>query len=131
MAQPGVQVRGLRELSKAAQAAGKATRAEFRADLLGVAEPVRLTAEQLAGQAIRNLGVGSPWSQMKKGATQRVVYVAPRRRNRFGPHYRRPNFGKLLLDRALLPALEQNQARIREATDRALDRVARIFEETQ
>src|SRR5687768_9727286 len=97
-----IQVKGLRELQRASRAAGKATRTAVRGALADAGGPVRARAEQLAQSEIPT--AGPKWSRMKIGVTMRSVYVAPAARRAGGSP--RPNFGRLLLTRAMLPAVE-------------------------
>ena len=61
---------------------------------------------------------------MRTGITTRLVYVAPVQRGVKGRgRGQRPKFGTLLMDRAMEPALEQNQHRIEADFDQMLDRL--------
>lgn len=117
-------VRGLRELNRAFAAAGKEARVELHDDLKRAAEPVRLDAEVLARREITRLG--DRWSMMRTGVTQRVVYVAPRARNRGGS--KRPNLAGKLMRQAMEPALERNRQNVEQAAERTLDKAGRRFE---
>lgn len=114
-----VTVRGLRELNRAFDQMGKELKKELRDELKTVGEPVRQAAEQLAVANIRN--VDQRWSAMRLGTTSRVVFVAPKARRRRGTP--RPNFGNLLLNRAMLPALEANEPKVIRGLEQMLDRV--------
>lgn len=119
-----VAVRGLRELNRTFKHAPKDVRREIRDGYRTVAEPVRSTAATLAVSSIRRIGPN--WSQMRTGVTQKLVYVAPKKRGvkTRGPDpRRRPNLGTLLAERALEPALEQNRHRIEADFDRMLGRL--------
>lgn len=121
MAQQTVKVHGLRELNKAFRDMDAALHTQMRAELIDVAEPVRETAQSLAW-GIRNQT--DPWSQFRIGATQRLVYIAPKRRGRKKGPGRRTNFAQLLAGRAMEPALEQNHSQIVHRLDGWLGRIA-------
>jgi hypothetical protein len=121
MAKQTVHVRGLAEMNRAFKRADKDLAKDVRSKLRDVAEPVRSEAETRAAHEIRN--IGPEWSQMRTGATTRVVYVAPRKRSRGGS--RRPNFAQLLMDRAMQPALEANASEIEDAVGDVLDDICR------
>ena len=94
-----------------------------RNELKAAAEPVRATAQRLASVQISN--IGPVWSGMKLGTTMRGVYVAPSSRRGGGSP--RPTLGRLLLSRAMLPAVDQHPdeivGRVEDALDRLGDRV--------
>jgi len=127
-----IAIRGLRELNRAFVRAGKQTRREIRLEMAALAEPVRLTAENLASEKIRR--IGPEWSVMRTGVTQNLVYVAPFQRGvktRGRQNLRRPNLARLLLDRALDPALEQNRGKVEEGIERMLDRISNSWASDQ
>jgi hypothetical protein len=122
----GVRVEGLRELQRAFQLAGKEEIKELRAALRQAAEPVRFDAEAYAASRIRNIGFA--WSRMRVGVTRSLVYAAPRQRGARGNlRHKRPNLAGLLMERALLPALETNREQIVENVDDMLEDVARLW----
>ncbi len=130
MATAGVRVKGYTELMRAFKDVDKGVRLGLRALLRGVAEPVRADAERLATERIHNLHTGDPWSRMRVGVTTKVVYVAPKQRGGkgFGPQKRR-DFGTLLMDEAMEPALMENAVEINAILETALDKLlAREFE---
>jgi hypothetical protein len=121
-----VTVRGLRELQAALAKADRETRLGVRGELRQVAEPVRLGAEELAASSIRR--IGPRWSKMRVGITRSLVYVAPRERGtRRRQPSSRPNFGTLLMDRAMQPALDQHASEIEVRFENMLDTVANDF----
>lgn len=128
MANP-IRVEGLRELQRAFKRADGTLQKDFRASLRVAAEPVRASAETLAVENIRRIGV--PWSRMRVGVTQREVYVAPRQRGQKGKdrRLRRPNLFDLLMGRALEPALDQNIGKVEVAMERLLDTVGDSWEQ--
>lgn len=115
----GVKVRGLRELNRAFKNVDRDLRKELRDELKDVAEPVRSSAETLAGQSIRN--IGPVWERMRVGVTTKVVYVAPRAKRHGGSP--RPNLAGLLIDRAMQPALDQHEGDVVNRLERMLDRI--------
>lgn len=120
----GIAVDGLQELTRTFAHAPKDVRLAYRKELRTVGEPVRSTAERLATQRIRKVGL--KWSKFRTGVTQRLVYVAPRQRGvkgRAGQSRRRPKFGTLLAERASQPALKANEGRINKDFDDMLDRL--------
>jgi hypothetical protein len=125
---PAVLVEGERELFRAFAKADRDSRLFVRHEFRQIAEPIRSDAEQLALGQIHNMPKSPKWARMRTGVTQRLVYVAPRQkgvRGR-GPK-RRPNFGDLLMGRAMEPALERNEAGIERAVERAFDEIIDRF----
>jgi hypothetical protein len=123
-----VYVRGFHELQTAFAHADREVRLGSRKVLRDVAEPVRRDAEGLALQTIPRIGLR--WSKMRIGITRNLVYVAPRQRGVKTRGYnarRRPNLAGLLMDRAMEPALEQNEPQIAAAFERGLDRICDEF----
>ena len=120
-----LQVEGLRDLSRAFKLADAQLNRELRTRLRDAAEPVRSTAERMAAAGIPRVGIA--WSRMRVGVTTHSVYVAPRQRGGRDIR-RRPNFAGLLLDRAMLPALEQNAPKVIRDMDDLLGDVGRTWE---
>lgn len=121
-----IRLSGMRELLTATDHAGKAIKRDTRAELRSVAEPVRRDASALATSSIRRIGM--KWSGMRIGVTKRAVYVAPKqkgRASRANPAIRRPNLARLLMDRAMQPALDRNEANIVHGLERVIDEVGR------
>lgn len=136
MPSKAIHVTGLNGLVDAFAAADRAVKDDLRDALQEAAAPVRTTAQQLAGASISHMG-GShrPWARMRIGMAGRsVVYVAPVERgakSRGAKATRgRPNLARLLLDRAMEPALDQNTARVERRLDDLLDEVANVWERT-
>lgn len=124
-----VSVKGLRDLNRAFARADRRLRLEKNDALKDAAEPVRQEAEALAVSNIRRIGI--PWSRMRIGVTQRVVYVAPKQRgvtSRGNARMRRPNLAKRLMDEAMQPALDSNRAQVVEKLDDVLRTVGREWE---
>lgn len=122
-----VRVRGLRELSAAFAKADADQKRGLPVVLRRVAEPVRREAEGLAVQEIRR--IGERWSRMRTGTTRTLVYVAPRQRSRTprSSPRRRPTLARLLMTRAMEPALARNETQVAEAFEHALDQLADNF----
>jgi hypothetical protein len=121
----------MRELSAAFALAGREAQASLRIAEREAAEPVRSTAERLAVSEISGVRRGRKrWQQMRVGTTRTLVYVAPVQRGvktTGRNQLRRPKFADLLMDRAMQPALERNEARVDRAFERLFDRVADDF----
>lgn len=129
-----VRVKGLKELDTVLKHAPKDLRKEVLDTFKDVAEPVRLGAERLAyGHGISGrltgLRPGDKWGQMRIGFSSRdaVVYVAPRQRGSNSWPMKRRNFGPLLLDEAMIPALEENTDLIEKRVGDALDDLAHFW----
>lgn len=122
----GIVVENWQNLNRLFAKAEKETRAEFRAEQRTIAEPTRRGAEVLANASIRR--IGPTWGQMRTGVTQRMIYVAPRRRgvSRNSPRSR-PNFARLIQTRAMTPALAAHTQQIRQDFEQMLNRVANRF----
>lgn len=125
-----IRVRGFREVQRTLARAPRDLRLEIRRELRAVAEPVRLDAERLARENIRRIGI--PWSQMRVGVTQKVVYIAPKQRgvkSRTDRRLRRPNLADLLMGRAMEPAGLQNEGVVTTRLEHALDVVGQRWEQ--
>lgn len=131
-AAPGaLAVRGLADLQRAFKIAEKELKVELRVELLRVAKPVRVAAEQLAVAKITNIdkNPGGPrWEQMRTGVTQKLVYVAPKQRGQKKGPRKRPRFGTFLMEKAMAPALEQNRMLVVQGMERLIDNVGRKWE---
>src|SRR6266508_4231151 len=121
MADPGVRVKGVRELIRAADASGKETKKAVRDRLRQVGEGVRAGAQsRFQRYDLR--------SAAKFGVTVRrtgVVAVEQRLRRTTG---QRPNFGRLQMTRALEPSLEAHEDDLEREMNDALDDIVAIFE---
>jgi len=124
---PAVRVRGYRELAIAFSQAEREVRRDFPRELREAATPIKEDAERLAGTKIRR--IGSKWDKMRIGVTRTRVYVVPRQRgvrNKTSPRAR-PKFSELMLERAMRPALEQNEAEIEHRVEKALEHLCNEF----
>ncbi len=131
-----IRVEGLNGLVDAFAAADRHVRDDLRDALQEAAAPVRSAAQQLAGARISHMG-GShrPWERMRIGIAGRsVVYVAPVERGAKSRGAKtvkgRPNLARLLLDRAMEPALEENTRKVENRLDLLLDEVVTVWERT-
>lgn len=121
-----VRIRGLRELNRAFRVADRSLRLRWRAEQRAIGEPIAQLAQSLAVEKIRRMPLSADWAAMRVGVTTKVVYVAPRSRNRGGR--KRPNLATLLMERAMLPALERRADDTERAVGRLLDRMADDWE---
>ena len=124
MATGAVRVRGLKELTRAFKNISKDLSRELNDELKEAAEPVRSGAERYALGRIRNMPRSPHYATMRVGVSkaQGVVYVVPAWRRRGGKG--RANLKTLLLERAMDPALEENQAEVLHKVDNMLGRLA-------
>jgi hypothetical protein len=109
-----VVIKGHREIARAFAKLNKDFPKDLRKHLKEAAEPVRADAETLAGQSIRNLGSGDPWTQMRVGGGVKLVYIAPKQKGRASknnPRKRRPNLRPLVL-KQMKAALERNRSQV-------------------
>jgi len=127
-----VHVEGLRELERAFGAADRELRNDLRDALAEAAAPVRSDAQSIAGSgAIRNLRSGAPWTRMRIGVGASIAYVVPAERGvkgRGNARRRRPDFGQMLVGRAMEPALERNVVKVEERFGEMLDDVCRVWD---
>lgn len=121
MAAPTIKVKGLRELVRAADAAGKETKKIVRDRLRIVAKPVHRDAQQ-------KLSRYDTYSASRLGISIRrtgMVAVEQRLRRTTGAH---PQFGALQMAEALVPALDENTEEVVREFEKALDDIADAFE---
>lgn len=116
-----VRIRGYKELSRAFTVADKSLKTRWRLERRAIGEPVAALAQSYALSRIPGLTQSPSWAQMKVGVTTRVVYVAPKGKRRGGSP--RPNFGSLLMERAMAPALEASQTSTIRRIEMMLDRM--------
>jgi hypothetical protein len=116
-----VHLEGLRELQRAWKTYDVELAAELKTALREAAAPVAAEASRLAAANITN--ITPAWAMMKTGATVRGAYIAPAARRRSGVD-RRPNFGRLLLGEAMLPAAESRRPEVERGIELMLDRLA-------
>lgn len=134
MPDQAVHVKGLRELERAFKLADKTEYKALRATLKESADPVKRLAEGKAVARIRNIhteGTKIDWAQMRVGQRRSMVYVAPKQRGRASRAnrvIRRPNLKDLLLDRAMIPALDERREEIVGNLEHMLDTVGSRWE---
>jgi hypothetical protein len=126
MATGAVRVRGLKELTRDFKKISKDLSKELRKELVEAAEPVKQSAQSLALGKIRNMPRSPHWAGMRVGVSQAqgVVYMVPAARSRRMRGRSRPNLANLLLERAMEPALVENELLIVERVDFMLGRLA-------
>ncbi len=134
MPDQAVHVKGLRELERAFKLADKAEAKMLRTTLKEAGEPVKRAAEGKALSRIRNIkGAGTKvdWSAMRVGSRRSAVYVAPKQKGRAGRTnrgVRRENLKDLLLDRAMIPALDERREEVVRNLEHMLDTVGSRWE---
>jgi len=122
-----VAVEGLAQLSRAFARAEDDLRQDLKAELLIAGIPVKDAAEELAHSSIPGIGRPRPqsWGNMRLGASRHVVYLAPKKRQTRVASRKRPKFGPLLHDRAMVPALDRNVSQVIARVEFFLGTVAR------
>lgn len=111
-----IRVKGLRQLLRATDQADKNTKKLVRDELRKAAEPVR-------AEAMLRFAQYDPKSAARYGISVRrvgTVAVEQRLRRTTGQH---PEFGRLQMRKALVPALEHNTERVVGEIDNALERL--------
>jgi len=121
-----IKVEGLQSLQRAWKVADAALDIELRETLISVAQPVGHTATALAISEIKKMTL--PWSEMRIGVTLHDVYVAPVQRGTRDPRKKRPKFAVLMLDRAMVPALDQNRPLIVLGLEQMLANIGQKWE---
>jgi SH3-like domain-containing protein len=128
MAGPAVSVEGLRELDRAFARAGEEVNREMPRRLESAARPVERTAEALAVTTIRNMRGSPEWANMRIGSNRDFVYVAPVKRGTKISTRKRRGFARLLINRAMQPAVDHNAGQVRATLDDMLARMQRRWE---
>lgn len=123
MARQTIRIHGLRQLNRAFRDLDKDLAKDVRRELIAAADPVQQTAHGYALERIRN--ITEPWARFRIGATQTLVYVAPKERGRARGRQRRQNFATLLAERAMEPALADNQQQITARVWAVIERMVR------
>ncbi len=116
-------VRNLAEFNRTLKLADKQTRLGIRKVERQVAEPVKRDAEELAVREISH--IGTEWSRMRIGLTQKLVYVAPKQRRKRGSP--RPNLAGLLLKKSMIPAAKKNRELVERNFEDMLEHMAANF----
>lgn len=116
-----VRVKGLKQLVRACDAAGKETKKLVRDRLREIAEPVlrdaRTKLSRYDARSASRLGIS-----VRRAGT---VSVEQRLRRTTGAH---PQFGSLQMAEVLMPALDENADEIEKRFEKALDHIADVFE---
>lgn len=117
-----VEVEGLVEFQRSLAILDRDLNRELRAGLLEAAQPVAETAHGLALEKIPRMrfGRGPSWAGMRVGASQGLVYVAPRQHGTRQRSRKRPNLAGLLIVRAMEPASEQERDRVEAVVETIL-----------
>lgn len=126
---PAVHIRGLRELERAFRLADREEAKLLRAELIGAAEPVKQLAESQALGSIHRMTPA--WAATRVGQKRALVYIVPKQRGRASrknPRLRRPNLKALLLDRALIPALDARRDEVIRRLEHVLAVVGQRWE---
>lgn len=127
MAARGVKVKGLRETARAFDAISDDLSKELTAGLRVAAEPVRAAAEMKAISKIGNMPRSPAWAEQKIAVGRRtaLVYMAPKKRQTRVPQRKRKNLADLMMDRAMEPALIENEPQVVLGVNTVLDRLSR------
>ncbi len=121
MATGAVRVKGLKELTRDFKKISKDLDKKLTGELLDAVKPVKDTAEQKALTSISNMT--SDWATMKTtvGRAKGQVLMFPASR---GKRYSRPNLANLLLERAMDPAVTENEDHVVQALDDLIGNLA-------
>ncbi len=116
-----IAIEGYTDLDKAFRELEFGVQRSFREELKDASEPARIRSEQLALSEISGMRRWKTvnWSEMRLGATQQGVYLAPKNRRKIGQP--RPNLAKLLIFKAMIPGTEQTLPEIEIQVQRVLD----------
>jgi len=123
-----IKVKGLRDLVRDLNRISSDVGDELRTELAKAADPVKRQAEALALGRIRNMPSSPDWAEMRIGVARStaLVYMVPERRSRRrNRKWKRTNLADLLMERAMDPALEQNQEEVVQRVDEMLGRLGR------
>lgn len=121
-----VRVEGLADLERGLRELSRDLKLGLNRDLVEAAQPARALAESLAVEKISGLARSKvPWQEMRLGTTGPLVYMAPKQRGTKHPLHQRPNFGALLVAKAMEPALAATEPQIAAAAQRAVDTTIR------
>lgn len=118
-----VKVSGYSELIRSFRKISKSISKELRAELRKTAEPVKVTAQQLALGDIRNMPRSPRWAGMRIGVTAKGVYLVPASRRGRGSG--RANLKGLLLEQAMDPAVERESPAIMDGVGQMFDNLTR------
>jgi hypothetical protein len=117
VAQPRVIVRGYREADRAFRSLSRELSGEFRQEMREAAEPIA----QAAREKLRRYA-GVSLDTIRPVAIARGIVVRQNARKVTG---QRPDFGAIQMTRGFIPAAAENENRVIEGLERALDRLTR------
>jgi hypothetical protein len=122
-----VVIEGMEELDRAFARAAKEAVRELRANYRRIAEPVRRDAQARAQMEITR--IGPKWYRMRTGVTRRSVYIAPREHGVHSPTdpKRRPKFADLMLEKAMLPAVESKADDVEREVEDLMNHLVDLF----
>jgi hypothetical protein len=120
-----IHVEGVAELKRAFNRVDRQLAVDLEGVMLDAIEPIRSSAEQLADERISH--IGNTWRRMRIGIARggAVTYVAPKTHRGGGSP--RSNLAPLLMNQAMLPALEAHREEVVLKLEVMLDRVIRRF----
>lgn len=123
-----IEIEGFPELARALARTGPDVRRKLNDELHALAQPIADSAERHAEADITGLSRkrSSDWGAMRVGIARgfSLVYVAPRERgvkSRGIDGRRRPKFANTLRDRAMDPAVRENEAALILGAERVVD----------
>lgn len=123
-----IEIEGFPELARALARTGPEVRRALNEELHALAQPIAVSAERHAEADISGLARKrrSDWGAMRVGIARgfSLVYVAPRERgvkSRGIDARRRPRFADLLRDKAMTPAVAENEAGLVAGAERVVD----------
>lgn len=124
-----VKVEGLRELERAFRLVSKEETKLLRAQLKVAALPVKTAAQGKALANIRRMDRSPRWAVMRLGYAKNLVYMVPKEKGTHGRGpKRRRNLKHLLLDRAMIPAVQQHAGEAERAVQHVLDTIGKQWE---
>lgn len=126
-----IRVEGLGALVRAFQVANKEVAKDVRVAIEEAGEPIRQEAQSLVRSEISGMARSRvPWYSIRTGVQRNTIgYIAPQQRGvkSLGrDRKRRPNLAPLIAEREQR-ALDNNQERVVDEFNDALDRVARVW----
>ena len=107
-----IQVNQVAFVNRALAQAGRDIQLGARKEIQAIGELVADDAQILGLLLIDNLHKSPGWSDMRVGQNNELVYVVPVRRGVKKGKRKRPNFAVKMMEKAMLPAKQKNQAEI-------------------
>lgn len=124
MPQQLVTVKGFRELQRLYALADKESKKEMKTLERELAKPVQVDAEATAGTRITR--IRPDWAEMRIGITQKLIYVAPKKRGvKPGSPRSRRKFATLMNARVMEPVAERWRPQLVQRTERLFNSIAR------